>query len=75
MDFKYVYIEEDGTARELNADEREYLTMEFSPGDGGRPYIKWDYDQKTPDGRIIGYLQRRLLPKNVAVKPAPDAKP
>ena len=38
--FKFVYINQDGTARELSPEEQTYLTQEFVGGDGNRPYIK-----------------------------------
>jgi hypothetical protein len=67
-EFKYVYVEDDGSARELDTQEREYLTAEFPAGDGGRPYVKLRSESLTPDGRIRGYLRRRQLPKRVAIK-------
>jgi hypothetical protein len=59
-----VYILEDGTYRELSADERSYLETPFHPADGGRPYVKTDYSSRTPAGRISGFLHRRDLPLN-----------
>ena len=58
----------------LNAAEREYRSMEFIGSDGGRPYNKPNYEAKTPDGRLIGFLERRQLPKTILIKPAPDAE-
>lgn len=46
----YVYIEDDGSVRELAADEIEYLDTEFLPNDGARPYVKGRYSDRTPDG-------------------------
>ena len=71
--FPFVYVEADGTARELDANERAYLTEEFHPADGGRPAIKGWYRERTPDGRISGYLRRTRLPAHVVVRPARDA--
>jgi hypothetical protein len=71
----YVYVEDDGAARELEADEVEYLNTEFHGGDGGRPYIKSRYNQLTPDKRIGGYLRREKLPPGIVVKTAADANP
>lgn len=68
--FPFVHVEDDGTARELDADEREYLREAFPPGDGGRPYVKWRYESRTPDGRLRGYLRRDRLPRHVRVRPA-----
>jgi HAMP domain-containing protein len=70
--FRYVYVENDGAARELDADEQEYLNTSFHPADGARPYIKISYESLTPDGRLSGYLRRRQLPKGILVRPAPS---
>ena len=67
--FEYIYVNSDGSARELEEDEIEYLSTEFHPADGGRPYIKLDYEARTPDGRLDGYLRRRQLPKRIAISP------
>jgi hypothetical protein len=69
--FEYVLVEDDGSARELAADEREYLQAEHHPADGGRPYIKGWYESRTPDGRLGGYLRRTHLPRHVVIRPAP----
>jgi hypothetical protein len=69
--FPYVYVNPDGSARELTADEQEYLNTPFSGGDGGRPYIKLRYESLTPDGRIVGYLERRQLPAKIKIQPPP----
>jgi hypothetical protein len=69
--FEYVYVEDDGNARELDAEEREYLNTKFEPGDGARPYIKFRYESLTPDGRLSGYLRRRQLPKGIPIRQAP----
>lgn len=70
----YVFVEDDGSARDLSADELEYLGTPFDPGDGARPYIKWNgYAQLTPDGRIGGFLRRDRLPHGMPVAPSPGA--
>ena len=66
--FKYVYVEDDGSARELTPQEKQYLSAKFPGGDGGRPYIKLKYESRTPDGRLRGYLTRRQLPKSILVR-------
>jgi hypothetical protein len=70
--FPFIYVEEDGSARELSTDEQKYLNTEFEFGDGGRPYIKSIYETLTPDGKISGYLSRRQLPQDISVKPMPE---
>jgi hypothetical protein len=70
--FEYVYVDDDGNARELDAEEIEYLGTKFLPGDGARPYIKLRYESLTPDGWMHGYLRRRQLPRRIPVSPAPS---
>jgi hypothetical protein len=72
----YVYINQDGSARELTSDERAYLAEEFYPGDGGRPYIKSRHSTKDGWGSFSGFLSRDDLPANVPVEPSnPNYKP
>lgn len=66
--FPYVYVEKDGSVRELHEDEKEYLLEEFSPMDSGRPYIKSSYRQLTPDKQIHGFLRRRDVPRKIKIK-------
>lgn len=66
--FEYIYVEEDGSARELDDDEKDYLNTKFHPADGARPYIKFQYESLTPDGLISGYLRRRQLPKDIPIR-------
>ncbi len=67
--FGFVYINQDGTARELSADESDYLSETFDPGDGGRPYIKSDYLSRDGWGSLSGFLPRQKLPPNLSVQP------
>jgi hypothetical protein len=67
--FEYIYVEDDGSARELDADEQRYLNTKFHGGDGNRPYIKLNYEAVTPDGYLRGYLRRRQLPKDIPIRP------
>ena len=69
----YVYVEDDGSARELTPDEKDYLATEFLPGDSGRPYIKGYYRQRTPNGHLAGFMARSDLPSRIVVRPAPSA--
>lgn len=66
--YKYVYVQDDGNVRELYTDEIDYLQTNFHPGDGNRPYIKYKYSQRTPEGKISGYIKRRRVPKNMAIR-------
>ena len=72
--FEYVYVEDDGNARELDAKEREYLSTTFEGGDGARPYIKLQYESLTLDGRLSGYLPRSQLPKGIPIRSTPDSE-
>ena len=66
---EFVYVNQDGSVRELSPDEREYLAQEFDPGDGGRPYIKSSFASKDGWGSISGFLLRRQVPRQVVVQP------
>jgi hypothetical protein len=65
-----VYVNEDGSVRELTAAEKTYVDTEFSPLDGARPDIKSDYLERTARG-FQGYLLRAAVPDGVSVHPAP----
>jgi hypothetical protein len=66
-----VYINDDGSARELTEADKKYVDTEFSPLDGARPYIKSHYSQRTALGEIRGYLPRTEVPEGVPINPAP----
>ena len=61
----FVYVEDDGSIRELSAEEAEYLATPFHPADGGRPYIKNSYKARTPAGQLGGFLHRRDVPAHL----------
>jgi hypothetical protein len=67
--YPYVYVERDGTARELHPGERSYLESEFSPFDGARPYVKAEYVDCVGHA-TSGFCRRSLLPPGLPVKPA-----
>jgi hypothetical protein len=69
--FPFVHVNEDGTVRELDADERVYLDTKFHGADGARPYIKSRYSSRTPDNKIWGYLRRKLVPRWIKIHPNP----
>jgi hypothetical protein len=69
----YIYVTDQGTARELTLDEQQYLNTEFEPTDGARPYIKSWYDQRTPTGSLRGFLLRRQLPPKIKIDPSPKS--
>ena len=64
----YIYVNHDGTARELSPDEREYLQTEFEPGDGARPYVKGAHGTRDGRGIMAGFMLRSRLPEGVEVR-------
>jgi hypothetical protein len=66
-----VYINDDGSARELTEADKKYVDTEFSPLDGARPYIKSAYSERTALGETRGYLPRTEVPEGVLINPAP----
>jgi hypothetical protein len=73
--YAYIYVNSDGSARELHPDERQYLETPFHPADGARPYIKNSYTQKDGWGEITGYMRRSKLPHALPVEPVPRENP
>lgn len=73
--YPYVYIDADGTARELHPAERAYLETEFKGGDGGAPYIKDSFEERNGWGELSGYLARAALPAGAPVGGAPAEDP
>jgi hypothetical protein len=71
----YIYINADGTARELHASERAYLETEFIGGDGAMPSIKDSYEERNGWGELNGYLKRAALPAGMPVADAPAEDP
>ena len=67
--FEFVYVNQDGSARELSPDERGYLSTKFSGFDGGRPYIKTGYESRDGWGSLSGFILRRLVPDRITVEP------
>jgi hypothetical protein len=67
-----VYINDDGSARELSETEKKYVDTEFSPLDGARPHIKTRYEQRNGWGNLSGFLQRRDVPVGMPINLAPS---
>jgi hypothetical protein len=65
---EYVYVNQDGSARELSTSERNYLSKQFAPTDGGRPYIKADYEARDGWGSLSGFLPLLKLPSTITVQ-------
>ena len=72
--YPYVYIEVDGSYRELLAAEKVYLQEKFHPNDGNRPYVKSRYWQLTPDAKLSGFLFRKKLLRGLKEGKAPKQK-
>jgi len=73
--YPYIYINADGTARELHPNERAWLETEYALGDGAAPRVKDSYDDRNGWGEIKGYLQRADLPAGMPVADAPAEDP
>jgi hypothetical protein len=67
--FDYVYVDEDGSVRELTAAEEEFVSAAVFPSGEVDRFIKTKYESATADGRMAGYLQRRRLPRQIRVAP------
>ena len=70
--YPYVFVEDDGSVRELHSEERKYLETPFSPFDGGRPYIKEDYESRDGWKSIKGFCLRAKIPDGMHIAGAPD---
>jgi hypothetical protein len=73
--YPYVYVNANGTARELHPGERDYLETRFQGGDGNRPYVKSRYSQRNGWGEISGFLKRARLPRGIVIESAPSENP
>jgi hypothetical protein len=73
--YSFIYVNADGTARELHPNERQYLETEFLPGDGAAPSVKDSYAERNGWGEITGYLMRSRLPPGTLIQDAPEEDP
>ncbi|NKB48461.1 MAG: hypothetical protein GKS02_03740 [Alphaproteobacteria bacterium] len=72
-DFEFVYVNQDGSVRELSPAERTYVSSEFSGGDSGRPYIKSNHKSRDAWGSLSGFIERGELPARTKILPVhPD---
>ena len=69
-----LYVNEDGSVRELTDAEKTYVETEFSPLDGARPYIKSHYSDRAAWG-IQGFLPRTKVPHGMSIHPPPQNTP
>lgn len=65
---QFVWVDDDGSARELNAEELGHLNTDFQPGDIGQPHIKGSYATRTRGEPASGFLLRSRLPQDVSVR-------
>ncbi len=65
--YPYVYVEEDGSVRELTPGERKYLETPFHPGDGARPYIKENYKTRGVSS-MAGFCPRYKIPSRIKIR-------
>lgn len=71
--FSFVYVNQDGSVRELSPAEQTYLSKEFSGGDSGRPYIKSSYKSRDGWGSLSGFIERSKVPARIEISPVhPD---
>jgi hypothetical protein len=73
--YPFVFVNEDGSVRELHSAERRYLETPFEASDGARPYIKTSFDQRDGWGRLSGFCYRSLVPSDRPIAPAPPDDP
>jgi len=73
--YPYIWVNADGSARELHKDERQYLETKFLPMDSARPYVKGSYSQKDGWREIKGFLERSQLPREIPIGGAPAENP
>ena len=70
-----IWINVDGTARQLTGAEKTYVDAPFSPFDGARPYVKSHYEQRNGWGELGGYLLRKEVPDGIPIAVAPPDDP
>ena len=65
--FPYVWVNNRGRARELCAEEREYLNQKFDPFDGARPSIMSRYEKLDASEFRSGFIERKFLPPELDI--------
>jgi hypothetical protein len=73
--YPIVFVEDDGTVRELHQSERAYLETPFDPTDGARPFVKSSYKKKDGWGSTEGFCLRSKIPSNISIGEAPLEDP
>jgi hypothetical protein len=67
--FPLVYVNLNGSARELSEREKEHVSQKFIFGDDARPWIKPTYRSRDGWGNLLGCVERRRLPSRIASHP------
>lgn len=73
--YPYVYVEKDGTVRELHSSERRFLETPYHPADGSRPFIKKSFKALNPFGNLRGTCLRSKVPHQISIQAAPIEDP
>ena len=73
--YPFVFVEDDGTVRELHAGERKHLEAPFHPADGSRPHVKNSFEQKNTVGSMKGYCLRSKIPSHLVIHDSPEEDP
>ncbi len=66
--YPFVFVNEDGSVREVTILEKLHLQTKYSGGDGDRPHIKTKYSEKDGWGKISGYCYRKAVPGNIKIQ-------
>jgi hypothetical protein len=67
--FRFVYVNQDGSVREVSRKEQEQLLEKHAGGDGARPYVKWSYGSSDGWGSRSGFIGRRRIPPGITILP------
>lgn len=73
--YPYVFVEEDGSVRELHPRERRFFETPMAPTDGSSPYIKKSYAYRDRYGLFHGYCLRTKIPSQLKIQDAPEKDP
>lgn len=67
--YEYVWVNQDGSVREVSPGERSYLEEYFHPSDSGRPYIKSRYHSRDGWDSLSGFMRRNKVPIRITIRP------
>jgi hypothetical protein len=73
--YPIVFVNDDGSVRELHQSERTYLETPFDPTDGSRPYVKNSHAKKDGWGSVEGFCYRSKIPSDISIGEAPLEDP